>query len=148
LSERLEARAAIEDLVHRYAANVRAGNAGQCGALFTEDATFEVKEAYVWGDRPPRTRSRWVGQSDIAGHIAQTASPERRVCPLIYNLLIDVNGHEATSSCVMISIMWSNGHQIAGEYQDTFRYDTQWRFSSRTYTIMGEFLLQPVSLLK
>jgi hypothetical protein len=61
------------------------------------------------------------------------------VCPLIHNLLIQINGREATSTCVMTSLVWSSGRQIVGEYQDSYRNETGWRFASRIFTIIGEF---------
>jgi hypothetical protein len=142
MSDQLEARAAITDLVHTYAAHVRAGNGAACIELFTTDAEFEVREAYIGRDAAPRTRSKLTGRAAIANYLARTAAPETRVCPLIHNLLIEVNDREATSTCVMVSLVWSSGRQIVGEYSDSYLKEDGWRFVSRICTIRGEFLLQ------
>ena len=42
---RLEARDAIADLIHRYAFNIRRGQPQDCEALFTEDASFSIRDA-------------------------------------------------------------------------------------------------------
>jgi hypothetical protein len=139
LSELLEARAAIADLVHTYAKHVREGNGVACGDLFTADAVFEVREALIGHEATARTRSKLMGREAIMSYVARTAAPEARVCPLIHNLLIQINGREATSTCVMTSLVWSSGRQIVGEYQDSYRNETGWRFASRIFTIIGEF---------
>jgi hypothetical protein len=142
MNKHLEARAAITDLVHTYAAHIRAGNGAACIELFTEDAEFEVREAYIGREIASRTRSKLTGCAAIANYLARTAAPETRVCPLIHNLLIDVNDREATSTCVMVSLVWASGRQIVGEYRDSYREEDGWRFVSRICTILGEFSLQ------
>ncbi len=140
VSKLLTARAAITDLVHTYALNIRTGNGAKCAQLFTEDAVFEVREALAGSSEPARTRSRLTGRDAITNYIARVGAPETRVCPLIHNLLIQVHGHEATSTCLMTSILWATGKQLIGEYQDRYGYEaeTGWRFSSRLFTILGE----------
>lgn len=138
MSELLLARAAIADLVHRYALHVRSGEGIDCGEFFTDDAFFEVREAPVANPGAARTRSRLEGHAAISSYVARTTQPETRVCPIISNLLIDVHGNEATSSCVMTSIVWASGRQLVGEYRDTYRFDGRWLFTSRTFTILGE----------
>jgi hypothetical protein len=137
MSELLIARAAITDLVHTYALNVRSGKPAECMKLFTEDAVFEVREPQPGSPDSVRTRSRWTDFDGIEAHLARTM--ETRVCPFISNLLIDVQGRNATSTCLMTSLVWSKRLHIVGEYQDTYRYDTAWRFSSRIFTILGEY---------
>lgn len=138
MSELLLARAAIADLVHTYALNIRNAKGTECVKLFTEDAVFEVREARADGTGETRTRARLTGHDAISNYVARTAAPESRVCPLIHNLLIEVNGREATSTSVMTSVVWSSGKQLIGEYRDSYRYDTTWRFTSRVFTILGE----------
>lgn len=138
MSELLLARAAIADLVHRYALQVRSGEGIDCTEFFTEDATFEVREALIGKPGPARTRSRLEGHAAIGTYIGRTSAPESRVCPLISNLLIEVDDNKATSSCVMTSIVWATGRQLVGEYRDSYRLDDAWRFTSRTFTILGE----------
>src|SRR4051794_39734077 len=113
----LDARAAIADLVYTYAFNIRAANGAACMKLFTEDAVFEVREASLANRDNARTRSRVTGHEAISSYLARAAGSENRVCPLIHNLLIQVNGREATSNCVMTSIVFPSGQQMLGEYQ-------------------------------
>jgi hypothetical protein len=132
----LEARAAVADLVHRYALNIREGKGAACGKLFTEDAVFEVREAPAFGSATCRTRSRVAGREAIAAYVSKSATPDARVCPLISNLIIHIDATKAQSSCVMTTLVVPGGQQILGEYHDTFRYEDGWRFSSRTFTII------------
>lgn len=132
--ELLPARAAIADLIHTYALNIRTGNGSRCVDLFTEDAFFEVREALVASGGAARTLSRLEGKHAIASYVSRTAAPQTRVCPFIYNLLIEVNDREATSNCLMTTLVWASGHQIVGEYHDSYRLEDRWRFSSRVFT--------------
>ena len=134
--ELIEARAAIADLVHTYARNIRAGCGADCVKLFTEQAVFEVREAPLASRETHRTRARVVGHQEIMGYLVGSASSDVRVCPMIHNLLIRVDGREAESDCVMTAYV-SNGQRLVGEYQDQFRHDGGWRFSSRVFTILG-----------
>lgn len=139
MSGSLDARAAITDLVYTYALNIRAGNGAECVKLFTADGVFEVREAPLGGRGAGRTRSRLTGHDAIASYLARASGSDTRVCPLIHNLLIHVDGPEATSNCVMTSFVWPSGQQFIGEYQDSYRYETGWRFTSRLFTMLGEF---------
>jgi SnoaL-like domain len=132
--ELLAARAQISDVVYRYAQLIRSGNVDDCMRLFTADATFEVRQAVAGDANSLRTRTQASGHEAILKLISQSVAPAG-VCPLIHNLLIDVNGSEATSSAVMTALVWSSGQTIVGEYQDSFRREGDWRFSARIYTI-------------
>jgi hypothetical protein len=140
--EVLAARAAIADLVYTYALNIRAGNGADCVRLFTQDGVFEVREASLGNRDAARTRSRLTGHDAISSYLVRAAGSEHRVCPMIHNLLIQVNGGEATSNCVMTSLVWPSGQQLLGEYHDTYRFETGWRFSSRVFTILSELSKQ------
>lgn len=133
----LNARLAIADLVHTYALNIRRGNGADCVQLFTEDAVFEVRETPFGSPDVARLRSSLTGHEAISNYLVRAASAETRVCPLIHNLLIQVNSRVATSTCVMTSLVWPTGQQLIGEYQDSYRYDTGWRFASRSFTIFS-----------
>lgn len=135
--ELLEASSAIADLVYNYALNIRAGNGAECVKLFTEDAVFEVKEAFLGGSGIEHTRAKLAGHEAILAYLARAAASETRVCPMINNLIVHVNGHEAKSNCVMTAFV-SNGQRLFGEYQDSYRYKSIWRFSARVFTILGE----------
>ena len=143
--ETLETRAAIADLVHGYANNVRAGNTADCVKLFTADGSFEVREDFFGGPDGGRTRSKVVGHADIAAYLNRTAVAKIRVCPLIHNLVVRIDGLRATSNCAMMSIIWPSGQKIVGEYHDSYRYEHGWRFSSRIFTIIGEFGPDPTA---
>jgi len=135
----LEARAAIADVVHGYARNIRVGRPQECLALFTSDAVFETRDAPLGSREPPKTRSKLEGRESIMAYLAHSASGGTRVCPMIHNLMIEVNGKEAKSDCVMQAIV-SNGMSLFGEYHDRFRLeDGGWRFSARQFDIFGEF---------
>ena len=133
----LEARAAIADVVHGYAFNIRSGNAAACEQLFTEDAVFEVRER-TGGAGITQTRSKLSGRSAIMAYLTDGAASQIRLCPLIQNLIVRVNGRQATSTSAMIAFVLPNGKGILGEYEDSFRHEDVWRFSSRIYTILGD----------
>ena len=135
--ELLEARACVTDLVYRYAQNIRTGKFSDCLSLFTDDAVFEVREAPLGDQGPGHTRSRMTGHEAILSYLTQGASSGGGICPLIHNLLVDVNGHEAASSCVMMAIIGASGKNILGAYQDSYRYDCNWRFTARIFTILA-----------
>ncbi len=135
--EVLEARAAVADVVHGYAFNIRSGNAAACEQLFTLEAVFEVRERNL-GAGITRTRSRLTGRSAIMAYLTDGAASQIRLCPLIQNLIIRVNGRQAASTSAMIAFVLPNGKGILGEYEDSFRREDEWRFSSRIYTIIGE----------
>lgn len=134
----LAARAAIADLVHTYALNIRTGNAVDCAKLFTDDAVFEIKEAPLGAREPAHLRTRLVGREAISSYLIRASGGQTRVCPMIHNLLIRVDGPEAASNCLMTSLIWPTGEQLIGEYQDSYRLETVWRFSARLFTISSD----------
>jgi hypothetical protein len=135
--ELLEARAAIADLVHGYAFNIRTGNAAACEQLFTEDAVFEVRER-TGGAGITQLRSTLTGRTAIMAYLTDGSSSQIRLAPLIQNLMVKVSGREATSTAAMIAFVLPRGKGIIGEYEDNFRYEDRWRFCYRIYTILGE----------
>jgi hypothetical protein len=132
--EALEARAHISDLVHGYAQGVRSGNFERCASMFTEDAMFEIREGMPGDAGSARTRATLSGRDAIRKYLQQTAAAGG-VCPLISNLIVQVQGREATANSVMTGVMLAGGTNVLGEYHDSFRNDGEWRFSSRVYTI-------------
>ena len=133
----LESRAAIEDLVHRYALNVRDRKGDDCHALFTDDATFEVREIEPADPTAQaQTRNLLRGKDAIRDYVGRSSKSNMRICPMIHNLLIEMEGDSARSSCIMTTRTWPAGQEMIGQYDDTYHYeDGQWRFRSRTYTI-------------
>jgi ketosteroid isomerase-like protein len=133
--EVLAARAEIADLVHRYARIIRTGDIEECPALFTPDATFEVREMTPGDPSSAVTRAKLEGREAILEYVRKSAAGAT-VCPLIHNLLIDVEGNSATSNAVMTAHVWSSGQTLIGEYRDRFCKDDAWRFTARIYTIL------------
>jgi hypothetical protein len=133
----LRDRAHIADLIHEYALIIRYGRFADCEDLFTEDAVFEVRGGALGmlADAPVLTRLQ--GRSAILAHLVRgkPAGGGGAVCPMIHNILIRLNGAEASSSCVMAGFVAESGATIVGEYRDTFRSEDRWRFTSRTYTM-------------
>jgi hypothetical protein len=129
-------RAEIQDLIYRYAFNVRNCVAAKNATLFTADATFETRDGEVGNPASASTRSRLVGRDAIITHISSGPATAVSVCPSITNLLIDIDGDTATSSCLMSAVIRPGGQQMHGEYSDSFRMDAgAWRFQSRVYTM-------------
>ena len=133
--ELLEARTQISDLIYKYAQGVRNGNYEACISLFADDATFTVRMA-VPGERDSAvTRTTLTNPAALLTYLREAAASSGGMCPLISNVIIDVQGSLATSNSMMTATVWSDGKTVIGEYEDTFRYDGRWQFSSRIYTI-------------
>lgn len=134
---RLQDRAEITDLVHRYALYVRRRDPASVGPLFTDDGAFEVRELAPVEPGGYRVASRHVGREAAVGHIAGGAE-HATMYPMIHNLLIDIDGDRATSSCVMvIGRPEIDSADIMGEYTDSYRRENgRWHFSERIYTII------------
>ena len=67
-------------------------------------------------------------------HNKGTAHP----VPLIHNLIVDLDGDRATSTCVMNATIYGTTHAIMGEYRDTFRrVDGKWLFAERIFTMFA-----------
>lgn len=130
--EKLEARTAIADLVYEYALNIRSGCSGNCTALFSEDAVFEVRERNFDSLGPGRESYRLEGRDAIAEHLRATVTGAP-LCPAIHNLTITVNGETATSTAVMTTLL-PGGRTLIGEYEDSYRYEDGWVFTARIFT--------------
>ncbi len=133
----LSAKAAIADLVHTYALNIRNQNHTACANLFTADVTFTVRGADPMQPESLATRSHANGRDQVMAHIAGSTS-KARVFPAIHNLLITLDGNCASATSLMIATVFPGGSEILGEYEDQFRRDNgKWLFSSRCYTIFS-----------
>ncbi len=132
-----ESRAAIADLVHAYARFIRQDMPQEAPELFTSDGVFEIREGAP-GKREYSLRSRLEGREHIAVYLGRgTGGPHP--CPLIHNLMIEVNGESATGNCVMEARILGTSHAVMGEYHDSFRrVDGRWFFSERIFTIFGQ----------
>jgi ketosteroid isomerase-like protein len=143
----LEDRAAIEQLLMRYAAALNTRDADTYVSLFTPDAQFELRRAI---DEPPflgpfkgrdALRKQWFpegpGPVDASGRRA--FGPMRHVTT---NYEIDVRGDTATVRAFFIEVV-SNGPNIPpgskpptihamGRYEDELvKQGGQWLFSKR-----------------
>ena len=129
-------RTAIADLVYRYTLNIRTGRGADCAGLFTEDGVFEIRQAHPADPNSAQVRATLTGRDAIRDYIAAAAASGILVCPLIHNLLIDVAGDRAQSNCIMTTRTWPAGHELIGEYRDSYVHgESGWLFRSRLYTI-------------
>jgi hypothetical protein len=125
----------ISQLVHRYAYNIRSGKAEDCAALFAPDAIFEIREFNPMNPAPSRTLKKLVGRDAIIDYVVSTSREGIVICPLIHNLIIEIQGDTAEGNCMMTTRTWPAGHEVIGEYQDSFRRQGDWLFQARVYTI-------------
>lgn len=134
--EVLEARAAIADLVHRYARAVHAGDAAECTSLFAADGSFTVlgPAADAGGARPVRVSS--AGREALR-RFYDGALQAGENCPLVHNLIVDVRGDEASSTCVMAGAAPDGKPMFMGAYVDRYRREHVWLFTSRTFTLFA-----------
>ena len=132
--EPIESRNQIADLVHRYAYNVRHRLTNESKGLLCHDIEFVVRERKMGGGNEPTVRSHVYGKAETLDYIRRS-SATLALCPLIHNLLIDIDGLTARSTCVMENRTWPAIPGMIGEYDDTFRFEDRWRFASRVYTI-------------
>jgi hypothetical protein len=143
--EVMAARAAITEVLYGYARGVRNGDVSACVEMFTHDAVFEVRDAAHAEPAGYRVRHVLRGPEEIRTYLQQGAVASVKVCPLIHNLMIEVDGLEASSNCMMSAWVLPAGRQVIGEYEDRYRWDQGWRFASRVYTILGQIGSKPNS---
>lgn len=131
---RLEAQAAIADLVHGYARAIRREVYEDVGALFAADGTFEVRTGHP--DRAEFTvRSRYDSPRALVAYLLEGKGKPHPV-PLIHNLMIEVKGNTASASSVMVASITGTDKEVKGEYRDNFVVvDGCWLFSARIYTV-------------
>lgn len=127
-------RAEIADLVHTYALNIRDGNGRSCRDLFVDDAVFEMYDAD--GDGIRSLRKQVEGRNAIIDHISGSSGTTARICPMIHNLVIRIDGDRAESSCTMTGTIVPGGSDFIGAYEDWFQWDGAWRFTKRAHTIL------------
>lgn len=132
--DRVEARQAVADLVHAYARHIRRDEPDRVSELFLPDGTFEVRDGHP--DRPDFTlRSFHASARELHDYLAKGKGKPHPV-PLIRNLIVEVDGDQATANSVMDARIYGTAHTIMGEYRDTCqRVGGRWYFSSRIFTI-------------
>ena len=132
-------RFAIEDLVYRYAQNIRMQREMDNADVLTEDAVFEFYHAFPDNPTEGRRLQRLEGAEAIIKSFEGSAGQGTRIWPMLHNLRVRIDGDEATGTCVMMSAIWPHGNQMVGEYRDRFRRTPDgWRFSERAYFLFGE----------
>lgn len=134
--DRVESRGAIADLIHGYARFIRRDEPERVGELFTPDGFFEIRDGHP--DRPGhRVRERLEGPAGLTAYLAPGKGKPHPV-PLLHNIMIALDGDQATASSVMEAQVYGTSHKVFGEYHDTFRrVGGRWYFASRTFTIFG-----------
>ena len=132
--DRLESRAAIEELIHAYARCIRRDLPEEAPLLFLPDGAFEIRDGHPHG-QAHEVRARLEGREQIHAYLLQGKGKAHPI-PLIHNLIVEIDGDSATANCVMEAQIYGTQHKVVGEYRDTFRrVDGKWFFALRTYTI-------------
>lgn len=134
--DRLEAQAAIADLVHEYARAVRRDEPEKVAALFVPEGTFEVRSGHP--DTAEFTvRSRFESPEALTAFLMTQKGGPHPV-PLLHNLMIEVEGDRATANSMMAAPIYGTDKEVFGEYRDSFaRRDGTWLFRARIYTVFG-----------
>lgn len=132
--DRLESRAAIEQLIHAYARCIRRDLPEEAPLLFLPGGVFEIRDGH-----PHRSEhqlgARLEGREHILFYLTEGKGKALPV-PMIHNLMIEVDGDSASASSVMEAQIYGTSHKVLGEYNDSFRrVDGKWFFAVRTYTI-------------
>lgn len=135
----LEDRQAITDLIYRYTESIRQQRPKECLDYFTVDALVELRHTDLEQPGHSRLQDRFVGKKEIASSFDKTAGASAHIWPVIHNLRIELDGDQASSCCVMRSVIWPYGKEYVGEYRDTFRRDQgSWKFTARVFTLFGD----------
>lgn len=134
--DRLEAQAAIADLVHAYARAVRRNEPEEVAALFVPEGTFEVRSGQP-GSADFSVRARFETPAALVAFLVSQKGGPHPV-PLIHNLMITIEGDQAQANAMMAAPIYGTDKHVLGEYHDSFvRRDGTWLFSARIYTVFG-----------
>ncbi|WP_404482547.1 nuclear transport factor 2 family protein [Novosphingobium sp. BL-52-GroH] len=133
---RIEAQAAIADLVHGYARAVRREAYEDIADLFAAEGTFELRSGHP--DRPEfAVRQRFETPQALVAFLAEGRGRPHPV-PLIHNLMAEVDGDSARGNAMMVATITGTDKTVTGEYHDSFvREAGEWRFAARIYTVFG-----------
>ncbi|MFT4054710.1 MAG: nuclear transport factor 2 family protein [Novosphingobium sp.] len=136
--DELESRAAIADVIHRYAEAIRGRAPERVLELMEPDVVVELHHADPDDLGQTELMSRYRGHDEVRGSFAEQAGSAARVWPMLHNLRIELDGDEARATCVIASQVWPHGMQYVGEYRDRFRRrDGAWRFAARVHVGYG-----------
>lgn len=126
-------RLAVTELIHRYAYNIRHGIPAECADLFAPDAEYQIGTASPLNPNTFVESRLIVGRSAIVEFLLATRRADMRIVPTISNVLVDLDGDQATSTCLMSNRVYPAGEGVSGEYRDIFVRAGRWRFSRRTF---------------
>lgn len=133
----VESEAEIAWLVHGYARAMRGGRPQDAVQLFTADGTFEICQGMPGKGFTIGTRLN--SPAELLAHLTRDDQPSPPVCPMIHNLMIDIDGDTARANSIMETPVLGTDHRILGEYHDSFRReDGRWLFSARQYVVFRE----------
>ncbi len=133
------AKQAITEVIHQYAAHIRTATGIECEKYFTDDAYFNVWQAPLLSTDEPVLQTKLEGKDTIIQYITEAEHNGTRLCPMIHNLIIEVNGNKAKANSILVVAVWPNGHQLIGEYEDHLELHAgQWKFASRVFEIHGQ----------
>lgn len=131
----IEDREAIADLIHRHAEHIRSGTLHAAHDLFHPDATYDVSH---FEGQDLVIVERIEGLDAILGSMDEIAGEGVRLCPMIHNIRVSVDGDIAKSTCVSMTTIWPMGNNFIGEYRDSYRREGgTWRFSARAFIGFG-----------
>lgn len=131
-----DSKAAVVEVMHRYAYFIRTRQAARGADLFTEDGVFEIRDMDPRDLDSVQVRETLVGREAIREYVVKVEGYGLRVCPLIFNPLVEISGTTATCNSIMESRTWPAGREVLGEYHDCFRHESgQWLLQSRVFTI-------------
>lgn len=132
--DRVEAQLAIADLLHEYARLIRRDQPEEVSALFVPGATFEIRDGHPDSDEFT-VRTMLESTEAIHAYMEQGKGKPHPV-PIIRNIMVEVDGDNATANALMEAQIYGTEHKISGEYRDTMRrVDGRWLFASRCFTM-------------
>jgi len=130
MTQHLNDRAAIADLIAAYGDAVSRRDAGAWGATWASDASWSLMGHEVSGRDAIVTL--WLGAMAQFDAVSFVTAPGP----------ISVAGDTATARCQTHEVLRANDgsiRQVAGCYEDSFvRHDGHWLFARRVFTIVIE----------
>lgn len=131
----IEDRFAVTDALSHYSMGISEGRPKDAVALFTEDGAFElrVKEATGYS-----VRFRLEGKPALMNGIANQVNSGANPCPMLHNVLVEIDGDRAFASALMETAMAGQTTRVVGVYNDTLvREGGRWLFRERVFTILA-----------
>ena len=125
--DRLEARAAIAELVGSYGVACDDRDMARLGALFTEDASFSSRDGVMRAKGVPAILEMYRGRFRVLG-------PSYHWTHDHFVRFDAENADRATGTVLGHAECWRNGEALIGamRYEDVYRRDGGvWRFASR-----------------